>query len=289
MAVKKLQMSGTIPAATVYGDRSSLNGFGLKGLPQMSFRRDLAGASRLKKLNGLSGFLNSPQTEFSTNLAALDKLVNNAMNNDDDMFKVLLENQSDGIDQNELDSMLPGSDLSLKEFKRDILGQKTFGEKAKGLNDSLASINAGGIAGNLMAGIGNVVGKENTKKTGDQQAVQSAILGTVSMIPGYGQLIAAGLGGLELAGNALGFATSNVDSESAKRVGGKGLSNDAKVQNALGYVPGASALAGGIGAAFFGGGKGKSYSISDDAMAMADGYGASVADLQATEDIAGKG
>ena len=164
----------------------------------------------------------------------------------------------------------------------------TFGDYAKGINGFLQSTGMGTMAGNLFSGIGTAVGnKYDDTQTGTQKSVQSGVLGAIGMIPGYGQIIAAGLGAINAAGEMTGLSTSNVNKESAKRFD-KGLGTSAAVQNALGYIPGASAIAGGIGSAFFGGGRSNNFSISDDAMSMENGYSGSIADLQAAEDLSEK-
>ena len=162
----------------------------------------------------------------------------------------------------------------------------SFGDYAKNMNSKLAESNAGVIAGGLLSGLGSYVGnKYDDTQTEAQKSAQSSILGAVGMIPGYGQFIAAGLGGLNALGEMTGMSTSNVNKDSAKQFG---LGTQAEIQNFLGYIPGASAIAGGIGSAFFGGGRSKAFKMSDEAASLSDGLSGTINRLQSAEDLSEK-
>lgn len=147
--------------------------------------------------------------------------------------------------------------------------------------------NWGATAGNLISDFGQVLGDSfNTNYgdsfTDDQRSMQGLIRGGLAMIPGIGQIVAAGTGVLDAIGSATGTNLSNINKDSAKRLG---LNGTATANNIINHIPGLSALAGGFGAWSQ---RTNNYQMSNEAKEMNAGYSGTVGDLRATEDIANK-
>ena len=162
--------------------------------------------------------------------------------------------------------------------------QNTFGGALKSLN---GLGNWGAIAGGMMSDFGQMLGDWTGASHGDsftdsQKAVQSGLRSAIAMIPGYGQIIAAATGALDVIGSATGTNLSNINKDSASRLGLKGA---ATANNIINYIPGLSALSGGFGAWSE---RTNGYKVSDEAEEMQSGYSGTLKDLRATEDVAGK-
>lgn len=147
--------------------------------------------------------------------------------------------------------------------------------------------NWGATAGNLVSDFGQIIGDTFGTNYGDsftdsQKSTQGLIRSGLAMIPGIGQIIAAGTGVLDAIGSATGTNLSNVNINSANRLG---LGTTAKANNLINHVPGLSALAGGFG---LWSERTNGYQLSDEAEEMQAGYSGILRDLRATEDIAGK-
>lgn len=160
----------------------------------------------------------------------------------------------------------------------------TFGGALKSLN---GLGNWGATAGNMMSNFGQMIGDWTGASHGDsltdsQNAVQSGLRSALAMIPGYGQIIAAATGALDAIGSATGTNLSNINKDSASRLGLKGA---ATTNNIINYIPGVSALSGGFG---LWSERTNGYKVSDEAEDMQAGYSGTLRDLRATEDIAGK-
>lgn len=149
---------------------------------------------------------------------------------------------------------------------------------------SLNGLGIGAKAGDFLAGIGSSLGGEKYGSfSEDEQAAQSAIRSGLEMIPGYGTAIAAATGLVDAVGSATGLNLSSVDSGTAKKAGIWG-SEFNKVMNML---PGNSMIWGGL-SALFGNKRTNNLEISDDVLAMSDGFAGTVGDLQSAKDLSGK-
>lgn len=152
-----------------------------------------------------------------------------------------------------------------------------FWKKLNGLG------NWGTIAGDAFSGLGSAIGNKYGEDFSDsQKSTQSMIRQGLAMIPVYGQAIAAATGALDAIGNITGTNLSNIDKTSANRAG---IGFGAGFNNAINYLPGVSALAGGFG---LWSGRTDGYNMSDEAEAMQSGYSGTVGDLRAAGDISGK-
>lgn len=156
-----------------------------------------------------------------------------------------------------------------------------------GLQSGLQSLNGlgnwGTIAGDALSGLGSAIGNKYGEDFSDsQKSTQSMIRQGLAMIPVYGQAIAAATGALDAIGNITGTNLSNIDKTSANRAG---IGFGAGFNNAINYLPGVSALAGGFG---LWSGRTDGYNMSDEAEAMQSGYSGTVGDLRAAGDISGK-
>ena len=156
-----------------------------------------------------------------------------------------------------------------------------------GLQSGLQSLNGlgnwGTIAGDALSGLGSAIGNGYNEDFNDsQKSMQSMIRQGLAMIPGYGQAIAAATGALDAIGNITGKNLSNIDKTSANRAG---IEFGAGFNNAINYLPGVSALAGGFG---LWSGRTDGYNMSNEAKAMQSGYAGTVGDLRAAGDISGK-
>lgn len=156
-----------------------------------------------------------------------------------------------------------------------------------GLQSGLQSLNGlgnwGTIAGDALSGLGSAIGNKYGEDFSDsQKSTQSMIRQGLAMIPVYGQAIAAATGALDAIGNITGTNLSNIDKTSANRAG---IGFGAGFNNAINYLPGVSALAGGFG---LWSGRTDGYNMSNEAEAMQSGYSGTVGDLRAAGDISGK-
>lgn len=156
-----------------------------------------------------------------------------------------------------------------------------------GLQSGLQSLNGlgnwGTIAGDALSGLGSAIGNGYNEDFNDsQKSMQSMIRQGLAMIPVYGQAIAAATGALDAIGNITGTNLSNIDKTSANRAG---IGFGAGFNNAINYLPGVSALAGGFG---LWSGRTDGYNMSNEAKAMQSGYSGTVGDLRAAGDISGK-
>lgn len=146
--------------------------------------------------------------------------------------------------------------------------------------------NWGAMGGDILSGLGQFAGQYTTNY-GDtfndsQRSTQSMIRSGLAMIPGYGQIIAAATGALDAIGSMTGTNLSNINKDSASRLGLKGA---ATTNNIINHIPGISALSGGWG---LWSERTNGYQLSDEAEEMQAGYSGTLGDLRATEDIAGK-
>jgi hypothetical protein len=96
----------------------------------------------------------------------------------------------------------------------------------------------------VLSGLGSVISDYNDDFSDSQKSTQSMIRQGLAMIPGYGQAIAAATGALDAIGNITGTNLSNINKTSANRAG---IGFGAGFNNAINYLPGVSALAGGFG------------------------------------------
>lgn len=155
-----------------------------------------------------------------------------------------------------------------------------------GLQSGLQSLNGlgnwGAFSGDVLSGLGSVISDYNEDFSDSQKSTQSMIRQGLAMIPGYGQVIAAATGALDAIGNITGTNLSNIDKTSANRAG---IGFGAGFNNAINYLPGVSALAGGFG---LWSGRTDGYNMSNEAEAMQSGYSGTVGDLRAAGDISGK-
>lgn len=146
--------------------------------------------------------------------------------------------------------------------------------------------NWGSMTGDTISGIGSVLGQYTTKYgdtfTDSQASTQSLIRKGLSAIPVYGQAIAAATGALDAIGSMTGTNLSNINKDSASRLGLKGT---ATANNIINHIPGLSALSGGFG---LWSQRTDNYQLSDEAEELQAGYSGTLGDLRATEDIANK-
>lgn len=177
---------------------------------------------------------------------------------------------------------------SLSEIPQVTKKKLSFGDIAKiggsFLTKGAGALDAVGINGDVIAGLGNTLGQENSKFNESQQSAQSLIRSGLNLIPGVGPAIALATGAVDAIGSLTGTNLSNINKDSANRLG---MSGAAGFNNAVNHLPGVSMLVNGIGS-IFGGGRTNDFTASKAAMNMADAYGGSTGDLSATEDIAGK-
>lgn len=171
-----------------------------------------------------------------------------------------------------------------KNTEQDTIKQNTFGGALKSLNNLG---NWGAMTGNIVSDFGQIIGDWTGANYGDsftdsQKATQSGLRSALAMIPGYGQIIAAATGALDAIGSATGTNLSNVNKDSASRLG---LGGAATTNNIINHVPGLSALSSGFGLLSE---RTDGYRLSDEAEVMQSGYSGTLRDLRATEDIAGK-
>ena len=161
--------------------------------------------------------------------------------------------------------------------------KKGFGDYANGLNNAMSGL--GSTAGNALAGIGNYYGQKkfNDSFSEDEQATQASIRKGLEMIPGWGQLISAASGAVDAIGSATGTNLSTINNEDAKRAGVDG----AWFNKAMNSLPGNSMIWGGL-SALFGNGRTHSLTVTDEARAMTNGYGATMGDLNAAENLSNK-
>lgn len=160
---------------------------------------------------------------------------------------------------------------------------KAFGGKfASGINVNGFG-NWGTIVGGGLSSIGSAIGnKYGDDFSESQKATQNSLRSAIAMIPGYGQAIAAATGALDAIGNITGTNLSNINKDSAKRLG---LGASAGFNNTINHLPGMSALAGGFG---LWSSRTNGYSVSDDAEQLSSAYGGTVNDMRAAEDVSGK-
>lgn len=143
--------------------------------------------------------------------------------------------------------------------------------------------NWGATAGNLISDFGTMIGNNyGDEFTDAQKSTQSLLRTGLTAIPGIGQFVAAGTGFLDAFGTVTGTNLSNINKDSAARLGMKGT---AVTNNIINSIPGLSALSGGWGLLSE---RSNSYQLSDDAEDMQAGYSGTLSDLRATEDIAQK-
>ena len=160
-----------------------------------------------------------------------------------------------------------------------IGGFTKSGASSLGINSS----NWGSIAGDAISGLGSMIGNKYGEDFSDsQKSTQSLIRQGLSMIPVYGQAIAAATGALDAIGNITGTNLSNINKDSASRAG---ISFGAGFNNTINYLPGVSALAGGFG---LWSGRTNNYKMSDEAEELQASYSGTIGDLRAAEDVAGK-
>lgn len=167
---------------------------------------------------------------------------------------------------------------------KNMLNPSSFGGTIKSLN---GFGNWGATVGNIVSDFGQMLGDSFGTNHGDsftdsQKATQSGIRSALAMIPGYGQIIAAATGALDAIGSTTGTNLSNINKDSAKRLG---LNGAATANNIINHIPGLSALSGGFG---LWSERTNNYQVSDEAEAMQAGYSGTLGDLRATEDVAGK-
>ena len=157
---------------------------------------------------------------------------------------------------------------------------QNIGGYVKKLNDLG---NWGATAGNLISDFGTMIGNNyGDEFTDAQKSTQSLLRTGLAAIPGIGQFVAAGAGFLDAFGTVTGTNLSNINKDSAARLGMKGT---AITNNIINSIPGLSALSGGWG---LWSERSNSYQLSDDAKDMQAGYSGTLSDLRATEDIAQK-
>lgn len=147
-------------------------------------------------------------------------------------------------------------------------------QKLNGLGSWGASV--GDMASGLGSAIGNKYGEDFSD---DQKQMQSTIRQGLAMIPGYGQIIAAATGVVDAIGTATGLNLSNLDKNSASRAG---VGGSAKFNNMMNMLPGNSMLWGWMGS------RTDAFKMSDQAEEMQGGYGGTVGDMRAAEDLAKK-
>ena len=152
-----------------------------------------------------------------------------------------------------------------------------------GLTKSFNSFGDIGSIGNALAGLGSMIGnKYGDDFTDSQRATQTLGNQALGLIPGVGPILQIADGLLRGASVATGTMLSNVDMNSASRLG---LGSAAKTNNVLNHIPLVSGLAGGFG---LWSERTNNYQLSDEASQMQSGYSGTVGDLRATEDIANK-
>jgi len=145
-------------------------------------------------------------------------------------------------------------------------------------------LDIGAKAGDLLAGIGSAIGGDKYGTfSEDEQATQSAIRSGLSMIPVYGQAIAAATGLVDSIGSATGLNLSSVDKGTANRAGIQGTGFN-KIMNML---PGNSMIWGGL-SALFGNDRTKNFEVSDDVLSMSDGFSGTLKDINAAKDLSNK-
>lgn len=189
--------------------------------------------------------------------------------------------------EGQLGSLLNGVGKTIKDKGIKSLftsGAGSFGDFAKGAAKGVNVASLAGVGGDLIASLGNRLGKENSKFDESQQKTQSAIRAGLSMIPVVGPAIALATGAMDALGSLTGTNLSNINKDSANRLG---MSDAAGFNNAVNHLPGVSMFVNGVGA-IFGGGRTDDFKASKAALSTADDYGATTMDLTATQDIAGK-
>ena len=166
-----------------------------------------------------------------------------------------------------------------------VIPPKTVGRGSeKGGGFSLQSLNNsfayGAKAGDLISGIPSLFGSNDKYGfSDDEKASQSGIRSALAMIPGYGQLIAAGSGAVDAIGSSTGLNLSSVDQDTANRSGIKG----AGLNKFMNMLPGNSMIWGGF-SRLSGNNRTESINVSNDVLGMA-GYGATVGDLRAAKNL----
>ena len=139
----------------------------------------------------------------------------------------------------------------------------------------------GAKGGDFLAGIGSWIGDNKYGSfSEEEQAAQSVGRQALSMIPGYGQLIAGVTGLVDGIGAATGLNINSVDKNAAERAGVKGTGWN----SAINHLPGVSMLFG-----MFGDRTRDDFDISDEARELAsEGYTASLKDMEAAESMSNK-
>lgn len=166
--------------------------------------------------------------------------------------------------------------------------EESNGKKGKGVGDFIGSIGNFGIgakSGDIIAGIPEMfgAGEKYGSFSKDEKAAQSAIRSGLEMIPIYGPAIAAATGIVDSIGSATGLNLNSVNSDDASRAGITGMAFN-KIMNVF---PGNSMIWGGI-SALFGNKRTDSLFVSDDAKSMANGYNATLEDLNIAENVSNK-
>ena len=158
------------------------------------------------------------------------------------------------------------------------LNNTKFANGLKSLNGN--GVSWGGMAGDALAGIGSMIGNKYREDFSDEQkAMQSTIRKGLENIPVYGQIIAAASGAIDAIGTATGTNLSNINKDSARKAG---IGASATFNNIMNSLPGNSMLWG------IWGDRTEGFGVSDEADAMRAGYGGTLDDLHASEDIANK-
>ena len=162
-----------------------------------------------------------------------------------------------------------------------------FGDALKGISGMMGGMGIGGIGaagGDLLAGLGSAIGGDKYGDfSEDEKASQSAIRQGLSMIPVYGQAIAAATGLVDAIGSSTGLNLSSVNKDTANRAGISGTGFN-KVMNML---PGNSMVWGGL-SAMFGNGRTDQIHVSDEVKSMGASYSGAMGDLSAAEDLGNK-
>lgn len=158
-----------------------------------------------------------------------------------------------------------------------------FSDYANMSNSILTGL--GSTGGNFLAGLGAEASrnKYNDSFSESEQATQAGVRKGLEAIPGWGQLISLGSGAVDAIGAATGTNLSSIDTEDAERAGVKGSWFN-KTMNSL---PGNSMIWGGL-SALFGNNRTHSLAVTDEARAMTNGYGATIGDLNAAENLSNK-
>ena len=150
----------------------------------------------------------------------------------------------------------------------------------RGIMDSISSSGIAPIVGdglsNFAASIGN---KYDDTFSEEQKSMQSTVRSALNAIPVYGPIISAATGLVDAIGTISGTNLSNIDKNSAERVG---VGETATLNNLINSLPGTSMLAG-----IFGD-RTDSFIKSDQIENLGGAYSGTMADLDAAVNLSEK-